>query len=98
MSSSGQATASSSTSRRRTGNEWVSRFDTAMRALPVRQRSESVLAVLDIYRQPGRAVAGSLVPGKHFQAAVERLGLQIPHVTAELITKYLSDMKQAGLL
>ena len=64
-----------------------------MRGLPERQRSESVLAVLDIYRQPAQAVAGSLVPGKHFQAAVDRLGRRIPHVTAELITKYLSDMR-----
>jgi fatty acid CoA ligase FadD9 len=79
-------------------DDWVARFETAMRGLPERQRSESVLAVLDIYRQPAKAVAGSLVPGKHFQAAVDRLGRRIPHITAELITKYLSDMKQVGLL
>ena len=79
-------------------HEWVARFETAMRGLPERQRSESVLAVLDIYRQPAQAVAGSLVPGKHFQAAVDRLGRRIPHVTPELITKYLSDMKLVGLL
>ncbi|RDH78585.1 NAD-dependent epimerase/dehydratase family protein [Mycolicibacterium moriokaense] len=78
--------------------QWVARFETAMRALPEKPRGESVLAVLDIYRQPAEPVAGSLVPGKHFGAGVEKSGRQIPHVTAELITKYLADMKLAGLL
>ena len=34
-----------------------------MRALPERQRQQSVLAVMDIYRQPAEAIAGSPVPG-----------------------------------
>ncbi len=78
--------------------EWVTRFETALRALPERARSDSVLAVLDIYRQQAQPVAGSLVPGKHFQSAVEKSGRRIPHVTADLIGKYLSDMTVAGLL
>jgi fatty acid CoA ligase FadD9 len=78
--------------------QWLTRFETAMRALPEKARSESVLAVLDIYRQPAEPVAGSPVPGKHFAAAVQRSGRQIPHVTAELIEKYFSDMVVAGLL
>ena len=78
--------------------EWLARFETAMRALPERQKQESVLAVLDIYPQPAAALAGSPVPGAHFQAAVERAGHEIPHVTVELINNYLTDMKLAGLL
>src|SRR5262249_2000591 len=78
--------------------EWLTRFETAMRALPERQKQESVLAVLDVYRQPAPALPGSPVPGAHFQAAVERAGHEIPHVTVELINKYLADMKLAGLL
>jgi fatty acid CoA ligase FadD9 len=78
--------------------EWLTRFETAMRALPERQKQESVLAVLDVYRQPAAVLAGSPVPGVHFQTAVERAGHEIPHVTVELIGKYLADMKLAGLL
>jgi fatty acid CoA ligase FadD9 len=78
--------------------EWLVRFETAMRALPEPQKQQSLLTVLDVYRQPVPAVAGSPVPGAHFQAAVERTGREIPHVTAELINKYLADMKLAGLL
>jgi fatty acid CoA ligase FadD9 len=78
--------------------DWLVRFETAMRALPERQRQQSVLAVLDVYRQPTPATAGSPVPGDRFQSAVARSGHEIPHVTAELINKYLDDLKLAGLL
>jgi fatty acid CoA ligase FadD9 len=54
--------------------------------------------VRDIYRQRAPAVAGSPVPGSHFQAGVERFGHEIPHVTPDLIGKYVSDLKLAGLL
>ena len=33
-------------------SDWLTRFDTAMRALPERERSHSVLTVLDVYRHP----------------------------------------------
>ncbi len=77
---------------------WLARFETAMRALPERQRAESVLAVLDIYREPMAAVAGSPVPGERFRAAVEASGRSIPHVSQQLIEKYLSDLDQLGVL
>jgi thioester reductase-like protein len=38
---------------------WLARFETSMRALPERQRAHSVLTVLDVYREPMPAVAGS---------------------------------------
>src|SRR5262249_48374842 len=44
--------------------DWLIRFEMAMRALPERQRAQSVLAVLDVYRQPMPAIAGSPVPGE----------------------------------
>jgi fatty acid CoA ligase FadD9 len=78
--------------------EWLTRFETAMRALPERQRQQSVLTVLDVYRQPAPATAGSPVPGEHFRSAVHRSGYEIPYVTVELINKYLDDLKLAGLL
>jgi fatty acid CoA ligase FadD9 len=44
------------------------------------------------------ATAGSPVPGERFRSAVHRSGHEIPHVTVELINKYLDDLKLAGLL
>ena len=62
------------------------------------QRQRSVLAVMDIYRRPVEATAGSPVPGAHFDAAVEKSRLSIPHVSKELICKYLTDLKLIGAL
>jgi fatty acid CoA ligase FadD9 len=78
--------------------DWVSRFETALRALPENQRQRSVLAVLDIYRQPAEAIAASPVPSRRFAAAVEKSGLLIPQVSKELICKYLTDLKLIGAL
>lgn len=69
-----------------------------MRALPERQRAESVLTVLDVYREPMPAVAGSPVPGAQLQTAVEHSGRTIPHVTQQLIGKYLADLNGLGVL
>ncbi|SPM36796.1 oxidoreductase, partial [Mycobacterium rhizamassiliense] len=77
---------------------WLERFETAMRALPERQRAQSVLAVLDVYREPMVAIAGSPVPGAQFQSAVEHSGRAIPHVSQQLIEKYLADLERLGVL
>jgi fatty acid CoA ligase FadD9 len=77
---------------------WLSRFQTAMGALPEKQRAQSVLTVLDVYREPMSRIAGSPVPGARFQSAVERAGRTIPHVSAQLIQKYLTDLEQVGVL
>ena len=70
--------------------DWLDRFETSMRALPERERAQSVLTVLDVYREPMPAIAGSLVPGTRFQTAVECCRPRHPaSVTSELIAKYL---------
>ncbi|BBZ39514.1 carboxylic acid reductase [Mycobacterium conspicuum] len=79
-------------------SNWLSRFETAMRALPERERAQSVLTVLDVYRQPMAAVGGSPVPGARFQAAVEESGRAIPHLSEQMIGKYLTDLKALGVL
>ncbi|HYB80598.1 MAG TPA: carboxylic acid reductase, partial [Mycobacterium sp.] len=78
--------------------DWLTRFETAMRTLPERQRAQSVLAVLDVYREPMAAVAGSPVPGERFQTAVHESGREIPHLSKQLIEKYLVDLEQLGVL
>ncbi|MBV9089444.1 MAG: carboxylic acid reductase [Mycobacteriaceae bacterium] len=74
-------------------DEWVSRFQTAMRALPDKRRQHSVLPVLDAYRHPAEAVRGSAVPATGFAAAQ-----RIPHLSAALIRKYITDLHGLGLL
>ena len=78
---------------------WVSRFETAMRALPDEQRRNSVLMVMDAFREPIDAVPGSLVPSDRFQQATnDVLGQKIPHITATLIEKYAADLSALKLL
>lgn len=79
-------------------SSWLTRLETAMRALPERQRAHSVLAVLDVYREPMPAIAGSPVPGAHFATAVEQSGRAIPHLAQQLIDKYLADLERIGVL
>ncbi|HWT47051.1 MAG TPA: hypothetical protein VN255_00180 [Mycobacterium sp.] len=69
-----------------------------MGALPERQRAQSVFTVLDVYREPMTAVAGSPIPGERFQTAVQVSGRTIPHLSKELIEKYLADLEQLGVL
>lgn len=77
---------------------WLARFETAMRALAENQRGHSVLTVLDVYREPMAAVAGSPVPGERFRGAVRAAGRAIPHLSRELIEKYLTDLQRIGVL
>jgi fatty acid CoA ligase FadD9 len=83
-------------------DEWVSRFETAMRALPDTQRQHSVLPVLDAYRHPAEAVRGSAVPATRFRAGVQDAAVgaehDIPHLSAALIRKYATDLHGLGLL
>ena len=79
-------------------DEWISRFETTMRALPEDQRQHSVLPVLDAYRHPAEAVPGSPLPSEAFQAAVSATGDHIPHLSAALIDKYVADLRELSLV
>ncbi|WP_063014742.1 carboxylic acid reductase [Nocardia kruczakiae] len=82
--------------------DWLARFETALRALPERQRRHSVLPLLHAFRRPAPAVAGSALPAERFRAAVRAAGTgpdgDIPHLSRELIGKYVRDLTAAGLL
>ncbi|MBF6331724.1 carboxylic acid reductase [Nocardia transvalensis] len=82
--------------------EWLGRFETALRALPERQRQHSVLPLLHAYRQPAEPIRGAVLPAKKFQAAVQAAQIgpdrDIPHLTKSLIEKYVSDLKLRQLL
>ena len=88
--------------------EWVQRFETALRALPDRQREHSVLEVLLLLLrnfedlQPAEPVCGALAPTDRFRAAVQEAKIgpdnDIPHVSAPIILKYVTDLQRLGLL
>ncbi|EUA93608.1 male sterility family protein [Mycobacterium ulcerans str. Harvey] len=82
--------------------DWLQRFETALRALPDRQRHSSLLPLLHNYRQPERPVRGSIAPTDRFRAAVQEAKIgpdkDIPHVGAPIIVKYVSDLRLLGLL
>ena len=82
--------------------EWLRRFEGAMRALPERQRLYSLLPLLHNYQKPGTPLHGSLAPTDRFRAAVQdaKIGADkdIPHVSAPVIVKYITDLQLLGLL
>lgn len=82
--------------------EWLRRFETALRGLPEKQRQASLLPLLHAYDHPGRPIRGAAIPAKGFTAAVQaaKVGAEhdIPHLTPALIDKYVSDLRLRGLL
>ena len=82
--------------------EWLARFETALRALPEKQRQHSVLPLLDAYRKPQQPVLGAPAPTEVFRDAVRaaKIGADedIPHLSASLIDKYVADLQHLGLL
>jgi len=82
--------------------EWLARFETALRALPEKQRQRSVLPLLDAYRKPEQPLRGAPAPTDVFREAVRvaKIGADddIPHVSASLIEKYIADLEHLGLL
>jgi fatty acid CoA ligase FadD9 len=82
--------------------DWLERFETAMRSLPDRQRKASLLPLLHNYQRPEKPTCGSVAPTDRFPAAVEqaKIGADqgIPHVSAPIIVKYITDLQSLGLL
>lgn len=82
--------------------DWLQRFETSMRALPDRQRQASLLPLLHSYAQPAKPMRGALASTERFRAAVQDAKIgpdkDIPHVTADIIVKYITDLQVLGLL
>ncbi|WP_424216087.1 carboxylic acid reductase (plasmid) [Streptomyces sp. BI20] len=81
---------------------WLTRFTAALRALPEARRRHSPLPLLPALAHPLPAIAGSGVPAERFRAAVRaaRVGPDhdIPHLSADLVRKYVTDLRRLGLL
>ncbi|MEU9078290.1 carboxylic acid reductase [Kitasatospora sp. NPDC048538] len=82
--------------------EWADRFETALRALPDRRRQHSVLPLLHAFAEPAQPLAGSALPADRFRAAVRAAALgdehDIPRLSADLITKYVADLRAHSLI
>ena len=82
--------------------DWLARFDTTLRALPEKRRQASLLPLLHNYQSPQPPINGSLAPADHFRAAVQEAKIgpdkDIPHLSAPVIVKYVTDLKLLGLL
>jgi fatty acid CoA ligase FadD9 len=81
---------------------WMQRFEIAVRALPEPQRQASLLPLLHDYQEPQKPIRGSAAPTDRFRSAVQSLRIgpngDIPHVTPEIIVKYVADLQLLGLL
>ncbi|MGO9510382.1 MAG: thioester reductase domain-containing protein, partial [Mycobacterium sp.] len=89
--------------------EWLQRFETGLRALPDRQRLHSVLPMFLLPNSkdlpPPEPVRGSMAPTDRFRAAVREAKIgadkdnpDIPHISAPIIIKYVTDLQLLGLL
>ncbi|MGH3596639.1 MAG: carboxylic acid reductase, partial [Mycobacterium sp.] len=82
--------------------DWLRRFETTLRALPDRQRQYSLLPLLHNYQQPQKPIVGSMAPTDRFRATVQEAKIgpdkDIPHVSAPIIVKYITDLQLLGLL
>jgi fatty acid CoA ligase FadD9 len=82
--------------------EWLQRFETSLRGLPEKQRNASLLPLLHNYQKPDRPIRGSMAPTDRFRAAVQDAKVgpdkDIPHISAPIINKYISDLQLLGLL
>jgi fatty acid CoA ligase FadD9 len=80
----------------------LARFEAALRGLPDRQRHTSLLPLLHHYQKPEPPINGSLAPVDHFRATVRdnKIGPEkdIPHISAPVIVKYITDLELLGLL
>ena len=82
--------------------DWLRRFETTLRALPERQRNSSLLPLLHNYQKPEKPINGSMAPTDRFPAAVQDAKVgpdkDMPHITPQIIAKYVSDLRLLGLL
>ncbi|MCH9640350.1 MAG: thioester reductase domain-containing protein [Actinomycetia bacterium] len=81
---------------------WVKRFETTLRALPDKQRQASLLPLLHNYQVPATPIRGSIAPTARFRTEVRNSQLlsanDIPHISPQVVIKYITDLQLLGLL
>ncbi len=81
---------------------WLQRFETTLRALPDKQRQASLLPLLHNYQHPDYPMRGSMAPTDRFRAAVQEAKIgpdkDIPHISAPVVVKYITDLQLLNLV
>lgn len=80
-----------------TYSQWLSHFETAMNALPEDKRRQSLLTIMEPWRQP-QATLGGTLPAERFNTAAAEANRPVPQPTEQLIRKYLADFRHLDLL
>ncbi|MGZ4584719.1 MAG: amino acid adenylation domain-containing protein, partial [Mycobacterium sp.] len=85
--------------------EWLRLFRTALHALPDELREHSVLPLLNYlpdYDRPHMPLGGAMPSAERFRAAVREAKIgpdnDIPHVTPQVIVKYIKNLELIGML
>lgn len=83
-------------------DDWLLRFETALRALSEDQRQASLLPLLHGWRSPQPPSLAGVVAADRFEAAVREAGIgvngDIPHLQSQTIVKYVNDLELLGLI
>ncbi|QUR69250.1 non-ribosomal peptide synthetase [Mycobacterium spongiae] len=83
-------------------DDWLRRFRAAILDLPDRQRQNTLLPLLHNWERPVKPPSECAISNSRFRAALKRSKLgsrtEIPHVSPAVIIKYMTDLKQLGLL
>lgn len=74
-------------------DEWLARFETALQALPETQQQQSLIALLAPYRHPQVAAAEAVLDSRRFAAAATTAGIEPAGLSAQLIGKYVDDLR-----
>lgn len=82
-------------------DEWLARFEAALRALPAEDRHRSVLPLLHSFARPAAAGGGTALTADRFREAVRSEnvgGGDLPRLDHALIERYLDGFVAAGWL
>lgn len=81
---------------------WHDRFESALKQLPEKKRTQSVLAILHAYEKPQEAYNGSPLPAEGFREAVKKHKVgptgDVPHLDHQFIKKNVADLKAIKFL
>ena len=73
-----------------------------MHALPDTLRQASLLPLIHNYQRPETPIRGSIAPTDRFRTAVQDAKIgpdkDIPHISAPIIVKYITNLQLLGLL
>jgi fatty acid CoA ligase FadD9 len=81
-------------------DDWFTRFETALRALPESKRRASLLPLIEAFARPTKAESANRPSSARFVAAVQASlpDGAVPHLGQALVAKYLADLQAVELL